>query len=86
MILTKNLLKGVFITEKFALLNIIKALEGLSVKHDGNNAEESPPPRPSETRPSGTEKTEDVPNVMAKVIERHERISNRVRSNGARTK
>lgn len=74
--------------EKFALLNLLKALEALSPQKktddngvSGDNLKNMPP----------ESKTADAPvlpdsmpiNVMSSVLERHEEIANRIR-NGSR--
>ena len=80
MILTKNLLKGELFTEKFALLNLIKALGGLSVPPEQDAEKASPPPTYAKTSPAPPENEVKEYNAMANVIAKHEQISNRVHS------
>lgn len=78
MILTKIYRKEDNITEKFALLNLIKALQGFSAP-DSTPAEsvteEAPPPAPAvpEANTNGF-------NAMAIILEKHEALSNRVKN------
>lgn len=72
--------------EKFGLLNLLKAIETLSPPSDskqtGSEQPAAPPvpPKPNaEPKPERTADTEY--NVMASVLERHERISNRLKNN-----
>lgn len=77
MILTKIFQRRIFITEKFALLNILKALEGLS-----GGKEESAEPKKSEVSPPPAEK-QPAPaeyNAMANILARHEKVANKVRN------
>lgn len=77
------------ITEKFALLNLLKALEGLSGNHTAADTDTKPAPKADSAPPgANTDKAEvkEMPNVMASVIERHERISNRVHYDATRGK
>ena len=63
-----------FITEKFALLNLITALNNAlktnAVSHEQKT--DAPPPPP--------EAKQDQLNAMAILLEKHERISNRVKN------
>lgn len=71
--------------EKFALLNLLKALETLSPA-DKKPKNDEPAQTPAETKdekPAPTEKPQTVypeNNVMASVISRHEQISNRLKN------
>lgn len=71
--------------EKFALLNLLKALETLSPA-DKKPKNDEPAQAPAETKdekPAQTEKPQTVypeNNVMASVISRHEQISNRLKN------
>ncbi len=72
--------------EKFALLNLLKALETLAPKQNsGQNSEqnfdEHKPPVPSAQQKPDSVQTLEIPNVMASVLERHEAISNRIKNN-----
>lgn len=59
-------------------MNLLKALEGLSADRTDKAADETPAEKPkSPPRESAPPETH---NVMASVLERHERISNRVRN------
>ncbi len=62
------------ITEKFALLNLIKALQGISTP--------APEPAPTENTAPPEPAPQRAPeyNAMANVLERHEAIANRVKN------
>ena len=82
MILTKIYRKEDNITEKFALLNLIKALQGFSAPAATpaeSVTEEAPTPAPavSEVRADGF-------NAMANVLAKHEAILNRVKNKDTR--
>ncbi|HBN12255.1 MAG TPA: hypothetical protein DD415_01410 [Clostridiales bacterium] len=79
MILTKIYQKGNFITEKFALLNLLKALGSLSGENKSADGAKNQPSEAAKPAPEAHEKPPEY-NAMASVIERHEAISNRVRS------
>lgn len=79
---------GGFITEKFALLNLLKALSALSPEKE----KKATPQNSSENSPAENSQIENLQggnlqsgnlqvgfNAMASVLERHEKISNRVR-------
>lgn len=69
-------------TEKFALLNLLKALEGISMQNSGNKQEENASydnPAPEQEK-AAQPAANTYPNVMASVLERHEAISNRVKN------
>lgn len=75
--------------EKFALLNLIKALQSLSPQNqsqtDGNNTRQAQTENKQNTAQNNTsensaEHVDPYPNVMASVLERHEAISNRVKN------
>ena len=79
MILTKICFLEDNITEKFALLNLIKALQGISAPSgDGVKGQTAPPP--ANTPVSDAPQKENKYNAMASVLERHEAISNRVKN------
>ena len=62
------------ITEKFALLNLIKSLPGISTPApEPAPAENTAPPEPAPQRAPEY-------NAMANVLERHEAIANRVKN------
>ncbi|MDE6504714.1 MAG: hypothetical protein K2L42_02455 [Clostridia bacterium] len=69
--------------EKFALLNLLKALETLSPQKPSENANQSEPrqtaPSPETQPPQPAEQQERL-NVMANVLTRHEEISNRLKN------
>ncbi len=72
--------------EKFALLNLLKALETLAPKQNSGqssdkNFEETKPPVPNAQQKPDSVQTLEIPNVMASVLERHEAISNRIKNN-----
>ena len=67
------------ITEKFALLNLIKALQGISAVNPDNKDGESSAPPPAYSAPDRKQSTAEY-NAMADVLRRHEAISNRVRN------
>lgn len=69
--------------EKFALLNLLKAIDGLKrTPNEQNNAAETPPARtqsaekPEQIEPQGAE----IPNIMYETLMRHEQLSNRIRN------
>ncbi len=64
------------ITEKFALLNLIKALQGLSADDKRPETESKPQEAPAPV----PEKSTDEFNAMASVLARHEVIANRVKN------
>lgn len=75
--------------EKFGILNLLKALETLApaaaANPDGNrNAQPTPDnaatdaPQPEKQRQRDAE---ELPNMMAQVLARHEEIANRVKNN-----
>lgn len=71
--------------EKFALLNLLNALQTLSApKNSGENAQSdgaAPPPPVSAASPKPNAPPQDKPlNVMQSVLERHEAMSNRVKN------
>lgn len=79
------------ITEKFALLNLIRALGGLSAeqnRQDGRQGEQfeaaEEAPKQAAPRAQGEEKKGAAPradyNFMASVIARHEETANRIKS------
>lgn len=85
MILTKIYQKENLITEKFALLNLLKALNTLSSAAKPPQNGESEEPAPEKKNAPPVKKTESATdeekfNAMASVLERHEEISNRVRN------
>lgn len=67
------------------MLNILKALNELSAKPErsetASDEKDAPPPA---QQPKPQIRRDDNQNVMIGVLDRHERISNRVRSNGKR--
>ena len=81
--MTKIYQKEGIITEKFALLNLLQALGGLTAtggatdKSEADETAEAPSaPAPAPSAPPEEQK----PNFMAEILTRHERISNRVSS------
>ncbi len=62
------------ITEKFALLNLLQAISGLSAVNETDKPENKETVKPPEPP-----KTENF-NAMANVLARHEEIANRVRN------
>jgi len=72
----------VIFTEKFALLNLLKALENLSPpKSEDGGQPESPSPKSQPAPETPTSEVKEVyPNVMADVLQRHEVIANRVKN------
>lgn len=75
--------------EKFALLNLIKALQSLSPQNksrtEGNNTrqeqtENMQKPAQPDAGENGDGRIDPYPNVMASVLERHEAIANRVKN------
>lgn len=72
--------------EKFALLNLLKALETLSApKNNAKNGQsDGAPPAPSaDSAPREQTPSPEAPpiNVMASVLERHEAMANRIKNN-----
>ncbi len=69
--------------EKFALLNLLKALETLSPQKSSENEQRPEPhqtaPAPEPQSPQPQETPERL-NVMANVLSRHEEISNRLKN------
>lgn len=71
--------------EKFALLNLLKALETLSApKNAGENSgsDGAPTVPPAEEKPRETTAPAQTPpiNVMSSVLERHEAMANRIKN------
>ncbi len=75
--------------EKFALLNLIKALQSLSPQNqnqtDGGDTRQAQTDNKQKTSQPNTsdasaEHIDPYPNVMASVLERHEAIANRVKN------
>lgn len=70
--------KGVLFLEKFAILNLLKAIDGLKSL---SAEEKAPSPPPATATPSATEqKNGDIPNIMYEALMRHETVSNRLRN------
>lgn len=77
----ENLPKGGYITEKFALLNLLRALGGLAANGDATEKAESADTAAT-TEPTAAPDPTDAGqkhNFMAEVLSRHERISNRLK-------
>ena len=71
--------KGVLFLEKFALLNLLKAIDGL--KSLSNGEKETPPPaQPTPQTAPQTTPNGDLPNIMYEALVRHEIVSNRIRN------
>lgn len=71
--------KGVLFLEKFALLNLLKAIDGLKSLSTGEK--ESPPPaQPTQQTAPQTNQNRDLPNIMYEALVRHEIVSNRIRN------
>ncbi len=67
------------ILEKFALLNLIKALDGIKNLQSGQKGAADPPPPP----PAAAENTDGnraAPNIMFETLLRHEQVSNRLKN------
>ena len=60
--------------EKFALLNLLKALDGLN-----NNASDAPQPPPPDKKADPVENG-GLPNFMYETLLKHEAVSNRLRN------
>ena len=69
--------------EKFALLNLLKAIDGLKNAQPQQNTATPPPPTRS-TNSKISEQTEpphhEMPNIMYETLMRHEQMSNRLRN------
>ena len=77
--LTKKIKRRNFVTEKFALLNFLKAIDGLTSGTGGESAEKPPSPAPPEQKNAGGDNGYGNYNYMQKMLERHEEISNRLK-------
>lgn len=70
--------------EKFALLNLLKVIDGLKKAQNGQNAQEetasAPPPPPAEKPAVKETAAGDMPNLMYETLMRHEQISNRIKN------
>ena len=65
--------------EKFALLNLLKAIDGLkSISNTEKETSTPASPPPQET--TQTNKNGDLPNIMYEALMRHEIVSNRIRN------
>ncbi len=68
--------------EKFALLNLLKAIDGLKSAQKEQRAEpkapSAPPPEASHAAPQTNAAT--MPNIMYEALVRHEQISNRLKN------
>ncbi len=87
MIFKKIIKKEINFTEKFALLNLLKALNALTPPQDGAGRQDNAPPAQKQENapaaPSAPAKEPEpvyYPNVMQSVLVRHEAISNRIKS------
>ncbi len=71
--------------EKFGILNLLKALETLTPaaqKQDGDeNARTSPAAETAQTEKTVQKSENELPNMMAQALLRHEEIANRVKNN-----
>ena len=70
--------KGVLFLEKFALLNLLKAIDGL--KNLSTAEKEAPPAPPTPQEAPQTNQNGDIPNIMYEALVRHEMVSNRIRN------
>ena len=73
--------------EKFALLNLLKAIDGLKNAQKSQNAAAEPPvPPPPAAAPNAENSdgsvpiTGNMPNLMYETLMRHEQMSNRIRN------
>lgn len=74
--------------EKFALLNLLNLLQGLTPKTNGGQTPDANAEQPennafnaqSSKTPQQEQTANAYPNVMASVLERHEIISNRIKN------
>lgn len=71
--------KGVLFLEKFAILNILKAIDGLKGL-SATEKEQSPPPDEPVQSSASDKKTGEMPNIMYETLMRHEAVSNRLRN------
>lgn len=71
--------------EKFGILNLLKALETLAPaaqKLDGDeNARTAPAAETVQTEKTVQKSENELPNMMAQALLRHEEIANRVKNN-----
>ena len=69
--------------EKFALLNLLKAIDGLkslsAVEKEAPSAA-APTQQPTPQQAPQTTQTVDLPNIMYEALVRHEIVSNRIRN------
>ena len=71
--------KGVLFLEKFALLNLLKAIDGLKSLTNVENEAPTPAQQPPQAAPQ-TSQNGDLPNIMYEALVRHEVVSNRIRN------
>ena len=65
--------------EKFALLNLLKAIDGLkSLSNEGK--EPATPTPPTAKTDTAAKQTAEIPNIMYEALMRHETVSNRLRN------
>lgn len=75
--MTKKSRKGVLFLEKFAILNLLKAIDSLK----SPPIEEKEPSAPSATPPPAPKTASpEMPNIMYEALMRHETVSNRLRN------
>lgn len=65
--------------EKFALLNLLKAIDGLKNLSGGEKEPPPPAPQPPQGASSASQNTA-MPNIMYEAMMRHEAVSNRIRN------
>ncbi|MDE6597750.1 MAG: hypothetical protein K2K60_03840 [Clostridia bacterium] len=78
------MIKGGLITEKFALLNLLQALGQLSKPSTAQGEAENISPSSNGTPPAPSAPSAQQPphNMMQAVLERHERIANKLKQSG----
>ncbi len=70
--------------EKFALLNLLKALDGLKSADADEKTDKGAAPTAASARPSKTPtenaQSFEIPNIMYEALMRHETVSNRLKN------
>lgn len=65
--------------EKFALLNLLKALDGLQKPQNAEKPQNSTPAEGEKKTPADKD-TGELPNIMYETLIRHESLSNRLKN------
>ena len=64
--------------EKFALLNLLKALDGIKNLSGGENGNKSAENSP--TAPDAPKRQDQPPNILYETLVKHEQVSNRLKN------